>query len=595
MNRQSKGGLYPKYCAANAIARYRNNFVVSNFFFELTAVMDTQRLILWIVFSMSLLFIWEAWQKHNGRPSTFFPTPMATQLGTAKPTSVSSPATVQGAAPGAANTTASASAPVQGEIITVASDVLKLEIDTLGGVVKRATLLRHKAADKADQPFVLLDNAPGKPYFAESGLFGVPDAPDHISTVYTVSNGQRTPADSTDAASVTLTAQRGGLRVTKTYTLPRGSYAVRVTHEVENTGSQPVQPSLYAHLRRHAEKPPGNAINDYFIATFTGPALYTDEQKYQKIPFADIEKGKASYQKNSDNGWVALIQHYFVSAWVPPQKTAREYYAEKTDQPGIYRTGYKTQLPQLAPGSKATHEAQLLIAPQDQDMLSVISPGLDLVVDYTWLTFIAKPMYNLLKFLHDNITGNWGWAIILLTLVIKAVLYYPMAISYKSMAKMKAVMPRVQAMREKYGDDKIKMNQAMMELYKTEKVNPFGGCLPIMLTIPVFLALYWVLLASVEMRHAPWVLWIKDLSVPDPLYILPVVLAVTMWAQFKLSPQPPDPMQARIFMIMQGVFAIMFLFFPAGLVLYYIVNNVLSVAQQKFIYWRLEKSGYSMK
>jgi YidC/Oxa1 family membrane protein insertase len=559
--------------------------------------MDTQRLILWIIFSFSLVFIWEAWQKHNGRPSTFFSTPVATQTsaGTAKPTSINSPAAVQGAAPGAVNTAAPAAQTLQGELITLSSDVLKLEIDTLGGTVKRATLLQHKAADNVNQPFVLLDNTANRPYVAESGLFGVTDAPDHLSTLYTVAPGVRTLADGTNALSMAFTAERGGLRVTKTYTLPRGSYAVKVTHEVENTGSQPVQPSLYAHLRRHAERPPGNAINDYFIATFTGPALYTEEQKYQKIPFTDIEKGKASYQKNSDNGWVALIQHYFVSAWVPPVKTAREYYAEKTDQAGIYRTGYKTQLPVIAPGTKATHEAQLLMAPQDQDMLSAISPGLDLVVDYTWLTFIAKPMYNLLKFLHDNITGNWGWAIILLTVVIKAILYWPMAVSYKSMAKMKAVMPRVQAMREKYGDDKVKMNTAMMELYRTEKVNPFGGCLPIMLTIPVFLALYWVLLASVEMRHAPWVGWIKDLAVPDPIFILPVVLAATMWVQFKLNPPPPDPMQARVLMIMQGVFAIMFLFFPAGLVLYYIVNNVLSIAQQKFIYWRLEKSGYSMK
>ncbi|MFM2399200.1 MAG: rane protein insertase YidC, partial [Pseudomonadota bacterium] len=391
-----------------------------------------------------------------------------------------------------------------------------------------------------------------------------------------------------------LTTERGGLRLTKTYTLARGSYAIAVKHEVENIGGQPVQPSLYAHLRRHAEKPAGNAVNDYFIVTFTGPAIFTDAQKYQKIAFADIEKGKATFDKTADNGWAALIQHYFVSAWVPPQKTPREYYAEKTDQTGIYRIGYKTQFPVIAPGAKAAHEATLLIGPQDQNMLAKVAPGLDLVVDYTWLTFIAKPMFNLLTWLH-GIVGNWGWAIILLTVAIKAVLYYPMAISYKSMAKMKAVMPRVTAMREKYGDDKVKMNQAMMELYKNEKVNPFGGCLPIMLTIPVFLALYWVLLASVEMRHAPWILWIKDLSTPDPWYILPVILAATMWAQFKLNPPPPDPMQARILMIMQGVFAIMFLFFPAGLVLYYIVNNVLSIAQQKFIYWRLEKSGYSMK
>jgi YidC/Oxa1 family membrane protein insertase len=564
--------------------------------------MDTQRLILWIVFSMSLLFIWDAWQKHTGRPSMFFPTPTQTAgakagtspAATASPTGSATIAPVAGAAPGGASA-APAATPVSGEIITLASDVLKLEIDTKGGVVRRATLLKHKANDDITKPFVLLDDAPNRPYFAESGLFGVPDAPDHLTTLYTAQAAQRTLADGSNDVALALTAERGGLRVTKTYTLQRGSYAVQVKHDVENLSAQPLQPSLYSHLRRHAERPAGNAINDYFIVTFTGPAIYTEAEKYQKIPFADIEKGKASFNRSADNGWVAMIQHYFVAAWVPQKSLPREYYAEKTDQTGVYRTGFKTQLPVIAPGAKATHEAQLLIAPQDQEMLASISPGLDLVVDYTWLTFIAKPMYNLLKFFHDHVTSNWGWAIILLTVVIKAVLYWPMAISYKSMAKMKAVMPRVMALREKFGDDKVKMNTAMMELYKTEKVNPFGGCLPIMLTIPVFLALYWVLLASVEMRHAPWIGWVKDLSVPDPWYILPVVLAATMWAQFKLNPPPPDPMQARVLMIMQGVFAIMFLFFPAGLVLYYIVNNLLSIAQQKFIYWQLEKKGYSMK
>ncbi|MGL4575246.1 MAG: membrane protein insertase YidC [Burkholderiaceae bacterium] len=567
--------------------------------------MDTQRLILWIVFSMSVLFIWDAWQKHTGKQSLFFPSPVATQPGAAKPAgtpgatttpaggaAAGTAAPIAGAAPGGAAATA-APAVVNGQILTLQSDALKLDIDTKGGVVKRATLLRHKANDDVTKPFVLLDDAPGKPYFAESGLFGPPDAPDHF-TLFTAQSGETVLAEGKDSVALTLTAERGGLRLTKTYTLARGSYAIAVKYEVENIGAQPVQPSLYAHLRRHAEKPPGNPVNDFFIVTFTGPAIFTDAQKYQKIAFADIEKGKATFDKTADNGWAALIQHYFVSAWVPPQKVPREYYAEKTDQTGIYRIGYKTQLPVIAPGAKATHETTLLIGPQDQNMLAKVAPGLDLVVDYTWLTFIAKPMFNLLTWLH-GIVGNWGWAIILLTVAIKAILYYPMTISYKSMAKMKAVMPRVTALREKYGEDKAKMNQAMMELYKNEKVNPFGGCLPIMLTIPVFLALYWVLLASVEMRHAPWILWIKDLSTPDPWYILPVILAATMWAQFKLNPPPPDPMQARILMIMQGVFAIMFLFFPAGLVLYYIVNNVLSIAQQKFIYWRLEKSGYSMK
>jgi YidC/Oxa1 family membrane protein insertase len=291
---------------------------------------------------------------------------------------------------------------------------------------------------------------------------------------------------------------------------------------------------------------------------------------------------------------VGLIQHYFVSAWVPPEKTERQYYAEKAANPGEYRIGFKQALGSIAPGAKAEETATLLIAPQDQYMLAKVAPGLDLVVDYSWLTLVAKPMFHLLTWLH-TLVGNWGWAIVLLTIIIKALFYLPMAASYKSMAKMKQVTPKMTALREKYGDDKLKLNQAMMELYKTEKLNPLGGCLPIVITIPVFLALYWVLLASVEMRHAPWILWVNDLASPDHLYILPVILAVTMWAQFKLSPQPPDPTQARVMLVMQAVFAVMFLFFPSGLVLYYIVNNVLSIAQQKFIYMQLEKKGYKMR
>ncbi|MFC3148602.1 membrane protein insertase YidC [Piscinibacterium candidicorallinum] len=558
---------------------------------------NTQRFILWAIFGFSLIFLWDGWLKHTGQPSMFGPQTGQTQTQQGKAgtppaapgVGLSQPAvtgTASAATPGAANPAAPAATEFKGEVLTLANDVLKLSINTKGGVVERAELLQHKADRSLKENFVLLSNEPGKPYVAESGLLlAGSEVPTHLSA-FTVVPG--TPAN-----VLSLTAEQGGLRLTRTYTLEPGSYSIKQRLTVENLRAEPVVPAVYSHLRRHGDKVSAG-INDYFIHTFTGPAMYTEADKFQKIPFEDIAKGKASHSKSGNNGWVSMIQHYFVSAWVPPQGLERNYYADKDPNGLGYRIGYLANLPSVAPAGKVEHEAVLLIGPQDQQMLKKVAPGLDLVVDYSWLTVIAKPMYYLLLWLH-GIFGNWGWAIIFLTVIIKAIFYFPMATAYKSMAKMKQVTPRMMALREKYGDDKMKLNQAMMELYKTEKINPLGGCLPILITIPVFLALYWVLLGSVEMRHAPWLLWVKDLSTPDPWYILPIVLAVTMWAQFKLNPTPPDPMQARILMIMQAVFAVMFLFFPSGLVLYYIVNNVLSIAQQWWIYRQLEKQGYKMR
>lgn len=566
-------------------------------------MMDTQRLILWVIFSMSVLFLWDSWQKHNGKPSMLFSnsaitqtkpgntgaTPMANGSGQALPANTSN------ATPGstAANNAPNVAAPVaSGQKIGLANDVLKLDINTLGAVIERAELLKHKSTDDPARTLVLLDNPAGKAYIAETGLFGVEGAPSHL-TPFTAIQSSAELAPGQQSVSLTLIAESSSLRVSKIFTLKRGSYAIDLKTLVENIGTQPVSPTLYMHLKRHGE----SASQASFFAgpaVFTGPAVYTEGEKFQKIAFSDIDKDKAKFAKTADNGWVALVQHYFVSAWVPAPKVPREYYAEKAASPGEYRVGIKTPLGNIAPGSKVENSSLLWIGPQDQNDLADIAPGLDLVVDYGFLTLLAKPMFHLLTWLHA-LTGNWGWAIVLLTVIIKAIFYLPMASSYKSMAKMKQVTPKMTALREKHGEDKMKLNQAMMELYKTEKLNPLGGCLPVLVTIPVFLALYWVLLGSVEMRYAPWIGWVKDLASPDHLYILPLILAATMWAQFKLNPVPPDPMQARVLMIMQGVFAVMFLFFPAGLVLYYIVNNILSIAQQKFIYMQLEKQGYSMR
>ncbi|RPH65968.1 MAG: membrane protein insertase YidC, partial [Burkholderiales bacterium] len=432
-------------------------------------------------------------------------------------------------------------------------------------------------------------------YLAQSGLVGAvegPGYPNHRTPMTPVDGGTqaRVLADGSDAVRLSLAAESGGVRLVRTYTLARGAHLVDVKDEVTNVGATPARPVLYMQLTRVGDPPPGESN---FYSTFTGPVVYTEADKFQKVAFGDIEKSKATHSTSAEDGWVGIIQHYFVTAWVPAPKVAREFYTRKVDT-NLYSVGIKQPLPELAPQAAATAESRLLIGPQDQRMLEKVAPGLDLTVDYGWLTAIAQPIYWLLEKLH-GLVGNWGWAIVLLTIVIKTAFYPLQAASYRSMARMKAVTPRLMQIRERYGDDRVKMNQAMMELYKTEKINPLGGCLPIVVQIPVFISLYWVLLASVEMRDAPWIGWIQDLAAPDPYYILPLVMAATMFIQVKLNPTPPDPMQAKMMMIMPLVFSVMFFFFPAGLVLYWLVNNVYSIAQQWFITKQIEKATAAAK
>ncbi len=555
-------------------------------------------MILWVVFSMSLLFLWDAWQRAQGDPSLFGGPPPAEHIapeaagsgGTPRTDAAIPPpmpsaavsgtgagagASAAGAVPGAPGSTAGVTA----QSIRLANDVLSLDIDLIGGQVRRAELLEHAEQDDRSNNLVLLQSEPGKLYLAQSGLIGDAQSafPNHRSPMTPVDGdaGPRVLADGSGAVQLSLQTESGGVRLVRTYTLARGAYVVDVKDEVTNVGETPVQPVLYMQLTRDDHAPAGGSK---FYSTYTGPVVYTDEDKFQKVAFSDIEKNKASYTTSASDGWVGIIQHYFVSAWVPEQQQPREYYARKVDT-NVYSVGIKQPLAQLAPGASTTAQSQLLIGPQDQRMLEKIAPGLDLTVDYGWLTIVAQPIYWLLEKLH-GIVGNWGWAIVALTIVIKTAFFPLQAASYRSMARMKAVTPRLTAIRERYGNDRVKMNQAMMELYKTEKINPLGGCLPIVVQIPVFIALYWVLLASVEMRNAPWIGWIHDLSEPDPFYILPLVMAATMFIQVKLNPTPPDPMQAKMMMIMPLVFSVMFFFFPAGLVLYWLVNNVYSIVQQ---------------
>lgn len=561
---------------------------------------DFQRTILWVFFGMSLFMLWDRWQVHNGRPG-FFTAPAVTQQQAATPAPAadgSVPTATQAAAPAGAAAVPTEAAPApKAPPVVIETDLLRLSIDPEGAVVSRAELLQEKVTPDwthtglialvtgrkpaAEGDVVLLDVDPKRVYVAQTGLVGG-SFPNHRSA-FTLVEGPTKLDAGQDSLTVKFVSEAGGLKLTKSYTFKRGHYDIEVAHEVANAGAAPITPSLYYQLMRDGNKPEGESALYY---TYTGPAVYTEQNKFQKVDFADIAKGKADYPKSADNGWIAMIQHYFLSAWVPVQGETRELYTREVDK-NLYAVGSIVALPAVAPGASVSNKAQLYIGPQDQSRLKAIAPGLDLVVDYGWLTFLAKPIYWLLSFLH-GIVGNWGWAIILLTVLVKAVLYPLSAAGYKSMARMKEVGPRMVALREKYGDDKQKLNMAMMELYKNEKINPLGGCLPIFLQIPVFLSLYWVLLASVELRGAPWMLWVTDLAAPDAWFVLPVLMMATMWFQYKLNPTPPDPVQAKVMAVMPFVFGIMFFFFASGLVLYWLTNNILSIAQQWYVTKQIE-------
>ncbi|TWG85312.1 YidC/Oxa1 family membrane protein insertase [Cupriavidus gilardii J11] len=543
--------------------------------------MDIKRTILWVIFSMSLVLLYDNWQRANGHASMFFPSASQPAQTASAPASAAAaqgdvPKAVSGATPaaGAPATAPQAAAQPAGEKIVVTTDVVRAEIDTAGGILSRLELLHHK--DDAGKPVVLFERDAARTYLARSGLING-DLPNH-TTVFTAAPGAR-ELGGNDTIEVALTAEKGGVKFVKTYVFRKGSYVVDTRFDVTNGGTQPVSPTLYLELARDGTK----VEQSQFYSTFTGPAIYTDAEKYHKINFDDIAKHKATVPPPATDGWVAMVQHYFASAWLPQTGKQHSFYVEQID-PNLYRVGVQQPLGEVAPGATVSTQARLFAGPQEERMLEQIAPGLELVKDYGWLTILAKPLFWLLEKLHGFL-GNWGWAIIALTVLIKLVFFPLSAASYKSMGKMKDLQPRVTALRERYKNDPQKMNQEMMALYRAEKVNPLGGCLPILIQIPVFIALYWVLLSSVEMRGAPWLGWIHDLSVPDPFYILPIVMAVSMFVQTKLNPTPPDPVQAKVMMIMPLVFSFMFFFFPAGLVLYWVVNNILSIAQQ----WQINR------
>ena len=575
--------------------------------------MDIKRTVLWVIFSMSLLFLWDNWMRANGKASMFAPSvtaPAATSASAnAAPASVAavnatsaSAAAATGAAPtDLAAVTAPAIAAIKSETITIETDMVQVDVDTIGADIKRLELLKFKEtvhrehwydsflelfgakkAPVAKNNIVLFDKTAMRTYVAQSGLSGKV-YPDHNSG-FVARPGVRTLGNS-DKVELVLEAEQGGVKLIKTFTFKKGSYVIDVKHEIVNQTTAAITPSLYLQLRHDGTKPTGGSM---FTGTaeFYAPAVYTEEKKFEKLDFEKIGKYESEkegssntlHANKSDSGWVSVIQHFFVSAYIPQDKISRDIFTHKVGD-NLYTVGSLMSLGAIAPGATTSFSAQLYSGPQETATLEKVAPGLDLVKDYWYFAMIAKPMFWTMDLLHKFI-GNWGWTIVLFTILIKLALFPLSAAGYRSMAKMKVVTPKMTALRERYKSEPQKLNQAMMELYKTEKINPLGGCLPVLIQMPIFLSLYWVLQASVEMRGAPWMGWITDLTQPDPWFILPVIYAISMFITTKLNPAPADPMQAKMMMWMPLMFSVMFFFFPSGLVLYWVVNNILSIAQQ---------------
>ncbi len=539
--------------------------------------MDTRRLILVLIFTFSSFMLWENWQKYN-QPKPAAEVAAAGQAAGAAPVPS---ATLQGK--GAPVTPTVAAPASTAETFTVSTDLLKATISAQGGDVVKLELLKYREHDKKDQNFVLFDAQ--HQYFAQSGLIGE-GLPTH-RTLFTRIAGASELAEGSNELKVRLEAEQNGIKVAKLLTFKRGSYLIDVSWEIANGSDKAIAPHAYFQLQRDDKAPAGETA---MVSTFTGPAVYTEAEKYQKVDFGHIADNKAKFAKTADNGWLAMVQHYFVAAFVPKDKTPREFYMRKLEGGNVFQTGVIVPVAEIAPGAKGESGVSLYAGPQEQTALKQVAPGLDLVVDYGWLTVVAAPIFWALEAIH-KLVGNWGWAIVVLTIGIKAVFYPLSAASYKSMAKMKLLTPRLMQLKERFSDDKQRLNQEMMKLYQTEKVNPLGGCLPILIQIPVFIALYWVLLGAVEMRDAPWIGWITDLASPDPYFILPVIMMASMFIQTKLNPTPPDPIQAKVMMAMPLIFGVMFFWFPAGLVLYWVVNNVLSIAQQWQITRMIDAGG----
>ena len=557
--------------------------------------MDFKKTILWAVFSMSGLMLYNNWQVHEGKPSLFGGAPASAPVAADKSATSNKldvPAQISGQPVVAATPAVNLGAMDSAEKFTLKNDVLVLEISANGANVIDAKLLKALTAE--NKPVELFQYTANHKYFARSGLISLNnnDLPNHTSSFRLVQSGK----DGSGRPFLTLGSERNGVKLEKTFILNPGSYVVDVGHRVTQSSANATPLVLYTELVRDGsqEQKIGPFDGAFSASTFTGPATYTDKEKFNKLEFTAIDKNKITIPTQvpaGDPAWIAMVQHYFASAWIPGDKFARDIYAGRIDN-GLYRIGMQTPLGVVAQGSTIVEKSRLFVGPQEESVLETIAPGFELLKDYGYLTILAKPIFWLLEKIHGYV-GNWGWSIVLLTVLIKLAFFPLSAASYKSMARMKEVQPRLMAMKEQYKGEPQKLNQAMMEMYRKEKINPLGGCLPVVIQIPVFIALYWVLLSSVELRGAPWILWVHDLSIPDtsisdvlgmtqifPIGILPIIMAVSMFVQTKLNPTPPDPIQAKVMLYMPIVFSVMFFFFPSGLVLYWVVNNLLSIAQQ---------------
>lgn len=537
--------------------------------------MNSTRIVAAVAFAVSLFLLLDAWNK------TQRPVPdagLSANRVTSNPHGQASGETLS-----AAPAMDSSKVLEKGKRIQIATDLMVAEIDTVGGDIRRLEFVTHKDTFDQSKGFLLLKDDEPPLFVVQSGISGT-EVPNHKSK-FVEESVDHALKEGSDHLVIRLRSEIiGGLQLIKTYEFSRGSYLIGVSMEVANRGAHSVAPVGYFQLLRDSAVAAGESS---MVPTFTGVGIYTDAGKYQKFSFSDLDKGKIDYPQRAEDGWIGFVQHYFVGAWVPDARTNRDYYAQALGN-GLYRAGLKISAGAVEPGRSASIKSSVYVGPQEQRKLALLSPGLDLTVDYGWLTVIASPLFSVLSAIF-RFVGNWGIAIIILTMLIK-LLFYPLsATSYRSMAKMRVLAPKMQKLKEQFGDDRQKMQQSMMELYKTEKINPLGGCLPIVVQIPVFISLYWVLLGSVELRHAPFYGWIHDLSVKDPLYILPVLMGLTMILQTRLNPEPPDPVQAKVMKIMPIVFSVFFFFFPAGLVLYWLVNNILSIAQQWLITRNVEQ------
>jgi YidC/Oxa1 family membrane protein insertase len=553
--------------------------------------LDSQRIVLFFALSVVLLLIWQAWVDDNGSAREAAPVaeytapsdvPMAPQDVPASSDAQSSTPSV-GSAPELPPPTPEALA--RSTRISVTTDVFDAEIDTAGGDLRQVLLSQYPISSKnPEQPFPLMEDRGQRIFIAQSGLLSRDgSAPDHYAQ-YTAEQTVYKLAPGAAELRVPLVWETpDGLRVTKVYTFRRGSYLVDVEHIVENRSAEAWSGYAYHQLQRTR---PTDQEGSWFIYTYTGGVLSTPETRYQKISFDDMDG--ADLATEAQGGWAAMIQHYFLGAWVPGDERNWVYYTKSPDARPYVLGMRSAEATAVAAGETAVFTNRLYVGPKDQETLAGISETLRLTVDYGMLTILSQPLFWLLRQI-EKVVSNWGWSIVILTFLIKLVFYKLSETSYRSMANMRRVTPKITQIRERYGDDRQRMSQAMMELYKKEKINPLGGCLPILVQIPVFIALYWVLLESVELRQAPFILWIQDLSIRDPFYVLPLLMGVSMFVQQHLNPPPPDPVQAKVLKVLPFVFTLFFAFFPAGLVLYWLVNSVLSILQQWYITRKIEK------